>query len=73
MTLIFCPISQPFLPPLLPSSPSPTVGDSMEYPRVPGGYGEEAGKRERERETLSSTESTTPALFIPEYREIYRG
>ena len=50
MTLIFCPISQPFLPPLLPSSPSPTVGDSMEYPRVPGGYGEEAGKRERERE-----------------------
>lgn len=50
MILIFCPISQPFLPPLLPSSPSPTVGDSMEYPRVPGGYGEEAGKRERERE-----------------------
>lgn len=45
----------------------------MEYPRVPGGHGEEAGKRERERETLSSTESTTPALFIPEYREIYRG
>lgn len=43
----------------------------MEYPRVPGGYGEETGGKETERETLSSTEST--ALFIPEYREIYRG
>ena len=40
----------PDLSTLSASTPSLPVGDSMEYPRVPGGYGEEAGKRERERE-----------------------
>lgn len=45
-------------------------GISSRSRRIRRRSGEE---RERERETLSSTESTTPALFIPEYREIYRG